>query len=82
MTSERPKTLVIADGDYHKEVDSRSRSEALSRNIPNTAEYDIVILDNIRRYLERGSSRLCVMTTRQLFDIYCKVKKGSWKREE
>ncbi len=26
--------------------------------------------EDIRRYLERGSSRLCVMTTLQLFDIY------------
>ncbi len=40
LPSARPRTLIIADGDYPGEVNSRNRSEALSGNIPNIAEYD------------------------------------------
>jgi len=48
MVEAIPKILVIANGNYPKEVTSVSFIEASSGKIPNIAEYDIVIIDLVK----------------------------------
>ena len=48
MVEDNPKILIIADGNYPKQVDSVNYTDVLSGNISNIAEYDIVIIDLVR----------------------------------
>jgi hypothetical protein len=43
-----PKILVISEGDFPKEVVSKSWKDVGNANIPNIAEFDIVILNFVR----------------------------------
>ena len=52
-----PKILVISEGDFPKKVESRTWEDVGKGNIPNIAEFDIVILNFVR------------MTTQKAWDI-------------
>ena len=48
MVEDKPKILVIADGNYPEEVDSVSYLDVISKRVPNIAEYDVVIMDFVK----------------------------------
>jgi len=49
-----PKILVISEGDFPKEVESRTWEDVGNGTIPNIAEFDIVILNVVRMSIQKA----------------------------